>query len=913
MNKPFFRIFHIFLFSLVLVSSLQAQEKEQLRLSGEYNDVSLISFLTEIESKYPVSFYFKEEWLSGYTISLSLNDIPVQEALQLALASVPYTFMTIDGNQFILAPKETLAELTGRIINFSFPENTNASDATKTIGNPGETASLKMIVITGTIRDGKNREPVIGATIQIENTNQGGVSDIHGKYKITIKPGLYTLNISSVGYERTVLPVRIYNEGSLDIELFDKLIPLGEVMVYGNRVDRNVSGNQLSTVELDPKLIDMLPMISGSRDIIKGLTMMPGVKSVGEFSSGINVRGGGEDQNLYLLNGAPLFNTSHVFGLFSVIDPDMVDKLTLYKGHIPAIYGERVSSLVDIHTKETAPESKIVKGGIGLYDSKLIVELPFAKQKIFFNAGGRTSYSNWILGSINDVDLKNSNASFYDLNGTLNIYLDKNRIWFSAYTSYDDFSFSRDVRYAYRNSLGSAGWDFVINSNLAAYLALSYSDYTVQNDNIQNEINKNRIESGINYKGLRYRLQYGGIAKNLADVGINIIGYNIQPGKRAPLGTKSLVPYSSLEGEQGYEGALFINDEFTLNDFVTLNAGLRYSKYAYLGPKTVFTYEQGMPRDTLLITGKVVYTNNEIIKSYSGFEPRVSAKLQFNSFSSVKISYDRNIQYLSLISNTSVSTPGDIWKLSDQFLKPLIANQFTVGFYRNFVNNMVETSIEVYYKSLRNVIEYKEGVVLEMANHIESMLSNAQGTNYGIELLIKKNSGTVEGWLSYTYSRALRQTTGRFTDESINGGRIFPSSYDKPHDLSISANYHINKRFTLSANFSYSTGRPITLPEYKFRVGNDYVIYFSDKNKYRMPDYHRLDISLRYDESLRIGKKWKGRWSFSILNVYGRENAFTVFYKEETPAFYNNYTRFALYKLFLIGRPVPTITYNFIF
>ena len=640
---------------------------------------------------------------------------------------------------------------------------------------------------------------------------------------------------------------------------------------------------------------------------------MPGINSVGEFSSGINVRGGGEDQNLYLINDAPLFNTSHVFGLLSVINPDIVESLTLYKGHIPAGYGERISSVIDIKTRETIPETGKIRGGIGLFDSKLIAELPIVKDKISLDLGGRSVYSNWLLKRIDEIDLRNSNAFFYDLNAIMNINTKKSRYIISAYKSFDDFTFNDEVRYAYGSINASIVWNYLINSKLGSYFSLSFSDYKADKDDIHDDFARSRMTSGIACTGLRYSLKYSGIAKNYIETGLNAFVYSSQPGILKPLDKKSLLVPFSLETERGIEGALFLSDELTLNRFLTFNAGVRVSGYGYLGPKTLLTYEPDMPKDSSSITGMKSYGENDIIQSYIMAEPRISAKYQLNQKSSVKLSFNRNVQYLSLISNAAVSTPGDIWKLSDPYIKPLVARQFAIGYYRNFMNNTIESSIEIYYKNVSNVIEYKRGAELEMAANIEQQLINATGRNFGIELFVKKNTGKIDGWISYTYSRSIRKTTGTFRDEIINDGNYFPSSFDEPHNFILVANYNWNRRIVFSANFTYSSGRPVTLPEYKYNQKNAYLVYWSEKNKYHMPSYHRLDLTLRINESLRINKQWKGSWSISILNVYGRKNAYTIFYKKEEPTIENDYKMYSLYKLYLIGKPILTINYNFMF
>jgi hypothetical protein len=409
-------------------------------------------------------------------------------------------------------------------------------------------------------------------------------------------------------------------------------------------------------------------------------------------------------------------------------------------------------------------------------------------------------------------------------------------------------------------------WNYLFNSNLASYLTLAYSEYKVDKDALGK---KNRITSGIQYGSLKYHIQYGGRQNHNVDAGFNLIGYRIQPGKSTPINGGTGIP-ATLGTEQGYEGGLYVNDEIIISPHVLLNLGFRYSAYANTGPGSVASYLPDMPSDSSNIAEVKEYGRNDMIKFYHGFEPRLSARIKINDQSSLKMSYNRNIQYISMITYTNVSTPGDIWKLSDPFVKPLIANQYAIGYYKNFFNNTIEASVEAYFKDLDNVVEFEDGAQLEMNRFIEAELVNASGINYGVEFLLKKNAGKLDGWITYTYSRSLRKTQGVYAEEIVNNNSYYPSSYDKPHDFSVIANYHLNKRLRFSANFSYATGRPISLPEnYYFNVVHsetspDMIPIFSDRNKYRIPRYHRLDISISLDESLKLRKKWKGSWTFSV-------------------------------------------------
>jgi len=905
------KTFCIFFILFCFPAESWLQNLDGVRISAEFRHMSVSDIFRQLEKTYPYKFYFKEEWFSKDSITIRIENRGIDETLKKILGDKPFTYRVLSSNNFIFLPKEKVAMLSGELVNYSDNSITDLSFIK--VGKPEEAGKYKSVTVTGRVTDGKTNEPVIGATIQVPNTQRGVVSNLQGKYSLGLSPGLYAIEISSIGYEKAQYNVKVLSNGELNFELFEKSVALEDIVIYGQRIDRNVSGHQMSMIELDIKSIKQLPSASGTKDILKGLTSMPGIKSVGEFSSGINVRGGGEDQNLYLVNGAPLFNTSHVLGLFSVINPDAVEKLSLYKGHIPASYGERVSSIVEIHTLETPPVKAKVKGGVGIYDSRLMVNLPIYKDKIYFDFGGRSSYSNWILKNSKVISLRNSLASFYDVNGTLHMNLGKSHISLSGYTSNDIFRFSSEVKYIYGNYLGSLNWNYMFSSNLAGYLTLAYSQYNVEKDNISNKYTASKLASGITYKSLKYRLKYTAIKGHTLDAGFGIVRYDVPEQKINPLNEISLINSATLQSEQAYEGSFFINDEYNFSEYLSFNAGLRISGYMEIGPATLAQYAAGNIRDSSTITGLRTYNKNASIQTYYGFEPRLSSRFQIDEHSSVKVSYNRNIQYLSLISYSSVSTPSDAWKLADPYIKPLIANQVAIGYFRNFLSNTIEFSVEMYYKSLRNVIEYKNGGNFEMNRHIEDVLLNASGRNYGVEVLVKKSSGKVEGWLSYTFSRSLRKTDGLYPTELINDNKYFPSSYDIPHDLTVVMNYHVNKRVQFSGNFSFASGRPITLPEYKFSIGNDYAVYFSDKNAYRLPAYHRLDLTMTVDESLKIKKKWRGSWSFSILNVYGRKNPYTIFFRKADPSALNDYNPYSLFKLYLIGTPVPTLTYNFVF
>ncbi len=896
----------VFFLTLFLQFTAIAQKKEEIKISGTYRNIGLITFLNEIEKKYSIVFYYDPSWFQNDTINLFFNNTPLTEALQRAIKSK--SVVQVQDSYFVFLPNEEIAILNGQK---NIEESVELG--TRIIGNPIEAGKFNKVLIKGVVSDGKNGEPLIGSTIQIENTNIANVTNTQGQYLLSVSPGVYNLIISNVGYERTIQKVKVISNGELNIELFEKATKINEIVVYAQKADRNVRSSQMSIVELDSKSIKQLPAIIGEKDIVKSFTMMPGVKSVGEFGSGINIRGGSVDQNLFLLEGAPLFNTSHVFGLISVINPDAVNNVTLYKGNIPANFGERVSSVMDIQLKDNNPKVFGASGGIGIYYSRLMCEIPLYKENLSIKIGARTSYSNWILRQLNDYNLRNSKIGFYDFNSVLNWSFDKNRIIAMVYMSNDDFNYANEFNYMYRNSLGSISWNHYITRDMTTSLAYSFSQYKMTEDSLITENEQSRMFSEVNSHSVKFNISSRINNSQTLDAGINGIYYLILPGEKTPLNNQSIIKPISLNNEKALEDALYINDKWDINNIFSINAGLRYSLYSKLGPGITYFYQPGRTKLPDTKTDSTKYGNNKIMQQYHGLEPRFALKIQLENSSSVKLSYNRNYQYISLISNTAVPNPNDIWKLDDKYINPIECNHFALGYYKNFDQNKIETSVELYYKSLKNLVEYKNGAQLVMNPTLETELIEADGRNYGIELYIKKNSGEVDGWISYTYSRSLKKTNSSYPEEIINNNQYYPSSFDKPHELTLMATWHINRRIRFAGNFDFSTGRAITVPLLQYSIFGQQVLQYSDRNIYRLPDYHRLDLSLSVDENLRIKKQWKGSWTLSVINVYARKNIYSIYYVKETPSAENNYNNYALYKLIIIGIPLVSLTYNFIF
>jgi hypothetical protein len=891
---------------LLIHINLYAQNLQEIKISGTYIKTTVISFLNEIEKKYSITFYYKPEWFHNDTINLSFNDTPLNEALQKAVKSK--SAVQLLNKSYVFLPNDEIALLNGK---------GNADEGMESgitiIGNPAEAGKYNKVLIQGVITDGKNDELLIGATLQIENTNFACVTNTQGKYLLSISPGIYNLIISNVGYEKAFQKIKVISNGMLNLELFEEAIKINEIIINAKKADRNVRSSQMSIVEFDRKSIKQLPSLLGEKDIIKSFIMMPGVKSVGEFGSGINIRGGSTDQNLFLIEGAPLFNASHVFGLISVLNPDIVNNVTLYKGHIPSNFGERVSSIMDIQLKDNIPEVWSANGGIGIFSSRLMSEIPIIKQNLSVKIAGRTSYSDWILRRLEDPDLKNSKVGFYDFSSIVTWNHLKNRIAAIAYVSNDDFKYVNYFNYNYKNSLGSVCWNHYASRDLTTTLIYSFSRYQITKDVLSVSNDQSKVFSGINYHGLKFNISTSPLKNHIFDAGINGMYYFINPGKQTPLDTNSVIKTINLQEEKALEGAIYVNDRWEISERLSINAGIRYSSYAKLGSDVTYIYPADRSKMSGIHSDTIKYANNEITQFYNTLEPRLAIKIQLDNSSSVKLSFNRNKQYLSLISNTSVPNPDDFWKLSDRYIKPIDCSHYALGYYKNFNQNNIETSVEVYYKKLKNLVEYKNGATLFLNPEIETALMNADGKNYGVELFVKKNSGKLDGWISYTFSRSLRKTNSIIPQEIINNNQYYPSNYDKPHEITLALTWHLNRRVRFAGNFDYSTGRAISVPGSKYYINGIPVVQFSDRNSYRLPDYHRLDLSFSMDENLRIRRQWKGSWTLSVINVYGHKNIYSVYYVNEIPSAQNNYKNAVLYKLIIIGVPLVSLTYNFIF
>lgn len=760
--------------------------------------------------------------------------------------------------------------------------------------------------ITGKITDDSSGESLVGVSVYVEELKTGTYTKEDGSFELQLRKQDYTLRFSLVGYVTQTYNVSVLNSGRITVRLKEDKVLLDGVVISGYDPTQNVRSTDLGRVELSINTIETLPPFIGEVDIIKSITLLPGVSTVGEAAAGFNVRGGGADQNLILVGGAPIYNSSHLFGFFTAFNADVVSGVTLHKGGIPARYGGRGSSILDVKYRKGNFGSWQGKGSIGTISSKVAIEGPIVKNRVSLLMSGRMSHLNWFTNTLKSPTIRNSAASFYDGNILLAANVnDNNSVQYSYYNSSDDFRIESDTTIGWQNQIHSVNW----NSNITKRLSLDFSIYqsnyrfSIFNESGVNDfyLNSSILDQGGSldfvYKlGDRQKIEFGGQSKLVT----------INPGSLEPGENGSGINPRKIEDEKGRESGAYLNYSLDISKSIAASFGLRYDEYAYLGNRTVYSYAPNLPRNEQNIIGQRVFEKGELIQAYDGLGPRASLRWAINDNNSIKIGYNRIYQFIHLISNTSTIAPTDIWKLSDQNLRPQQVTQYSTGIFRNWNNNTIETSLEGYYKDIRNIVEYRNGAQLVLNEFLETELLNGEGVAYGVEAYIKKNSGRLNGWASYTYSRSLRRVVSPFEDEQVNNGEWYPSDFDKPHDFTVVAIYNVSRNTSFSANFTYSTGRPVTLPSAKFNYEGYQLALFTERNGARIPDFHRLDLSLKFKFDSNI-KVLNGDWTFSVINAYGRKNPFSVFFDDvqgKPPG---------AFKLAVIGVPIPSLSYAFKF
>jgi len=777
--------------------------------------------------------------------------------------------------------------------------------------SPLVVVAQEKFTLSGTITDAQSNETLIGVNIIIPELQTGAVTNEYGFYSLTLPSGSYNIQISYLGY-KTISETLLLSENlTKNYKLTESAENLEEVVITEDVEKLNIKKPQMSVNSLSIKTIKNMPVVLGEVDVIKSITLLPGVTNAGEGSSGFNVRGGAADQNLILLDEATIFNSSHLFGFFSVFNPDAIKDIKLYKGGIPAKYGGRVSSVLDIYQKEGNSSEFHINGGIGLISSRLLAEGPIKKDKGSFLLGGRSSYAHLFLPLF---DLDNV-AYFYDLNTKLSYrFNDKNSIFLSGYFGRDVFEIADSFENTYGNTVVNFRWNHLFSDKLFSNLSLIYSDYYY---GLKLNFVEFDWESGIRNFNIKYDFKHY-ISNNFKlEYGLNSIYYKFNPGEIQPTTESSGINPFKLIDKYAFENAVYIDAEHKLSNRLSLSYGARFSTFHRLGQDELNIYEDDNPllfNEDLSIYEKAEpisvenFDRSDVIASFANIEPRLSLAYQLNDNSSLKASYNRMSQYLHLLSNTSSPTPLDVWTPSGKYVKPQLLDQFAIGYFRTFKDNLFSLEIESFYKTIQNRIDYIDGANLIANNAIEQVILNGEARAYGLEILFRKNEGKFTGWLAYTLSKSEQRTPGRTAIETgINNGEWYRTGFDKTHDISITANYELNKKWSFSSNLLFQTGQPATFPNGQYEYNGIIIPSFESRNSSRLPAYHRLDLAVNYNPKPESTKKFKGEWIFGIYNVYNRRNAANISFRENRMSGNNEAVRLAIFGI------VPSVSYNFKF
>lgn len=766
-------------------------------------------------------------------------------------------------------------------------------------------SAQQTFTLSGTIEDAASGESLIGAYVKDLNGTGAAATNPYGFYSMSITSGRHRIAVSMLGYDSDTIEVNITDDYRLNLRLKEASVQIGEITVTGEKANANITSTEMSVTQLSTKEIQRIPQLLGETDVIRSLTLMPGITTVGEGASGFNVRGGNVDQNLILLDEAPVFNSSHLFGFFSVFNADAVKDVKLYKGGIPSAFGGRLSSVLDVRQKEGNTKNFAGNGGIGLLSSRLTLEGPIIEDKMSFMVAGRRSYLDIFLPLANNPDLAGTTLYFYDFNGKLNYrFSDRSRLFVSAYLGRDVLGFNNLFDFGWGNLTTTLRWNYIINDELFMNLTGVYSDYTYNIGTPENEPTSFNLDSRIRNYIQNANFTWYANNRHKVDFGYNLTVYEFDPGEITGFVERT------LQSEHALEAAVYISDEWQIAENLTLLAGLRYSGMLNYGPRSVQTYMDDAPiLEDSTATGFRDYANNEIIASYfdeNGFEPRLALNYVIDQSQSLKLSYNRTRQYIHLISNTTSPTPVDVWRPAGKYIQPATANQVALGYFRNILDNQIKISVEAYYKQFSDLIDYKDGADLIFEDNIETELLTGIGRAYGLELMIEKRSGWLTGWISYTLARSERKVNGEFRATTINNGDWYRANFDKPHDFSLVLTAQLSENWDMGINFAYQTGRPVTYPDGLAEYQGIYYPIYTNRNGARIPDYHRLDISATY--VMKSTERWEHSLSFGIYNVYGRRNPYSIFFRQNVDTGQPEAVQLSIF-----ASPIPFITYNFKF
>lgn len=915
----------ILLFVGLLFSASLVKAQQNNLISGEFLGVPFKEFVSRVEAQTDYRFYYETGVMDTFKVDIQVKNAFLTSLLTKVFEETDFEF-SIDRNNNVFITR-------GAPLQLNLPDGffsgeklivTEGKKPVKKTGAPIEPARLGVDVdenrlfeigshggsrtgnrvnVSGYVRDADSGEELSGVSISVDGTRVQVMTDQFGYYSLLLSPGRHVISFSYMGTFDTRRQVILLSDGKLDVDMRQKIIQLKEVVIEPEK-ERNIRSTVMGMERLNISAIKQIPAVMGELDVLRVVQNLPGVTTVGEASTGLNVRGGAADQNLILFNDLNIYNPTHLFGFFSAINPDVIKDVNLYKSSIPAKYGGRVSSVLDIVSLDGNNKKINGTAGIGLLTSQVSVNGPIVKDKTTFVMGARSTYSDWLLKLL-PREYESSSASFHDATIHLSHKVDKkNQLYLNGYYSKDKFAMDADTRYQYRNVNANIKWRHNFNSRFYSVFLAGFDEYDYMNHDSVYPKQAYILDYKIGQYKARADFNYFLDNRHTLTFGVSSQLYKVKPGTILPWDLNhSIRVADTLQQEQALESAIYFSDQFNVSENLSIEAGARLNVYNYLGPKTVYNYADGLPIIAENITGTTEYGSMKVINTNLLPDFRAGLRYMLSPKASVKASVNSLNQFIHQISNTVTVTPTDIWKLSDRYISPQGGTQVSVGLYKNLKNNTIETSVEVYYKWLKNYLDYKSGANLLMNHHLETDVMKTKGKSYGAEFLVKKATGKLNGWISYTYSRALIRQDDPLAGETINGGEYYPANFDQPHNLAVIGNYKLSHRFSVSMNMNYSTGRPITLPIGTFEYEGAERLLYSDRNAYRIPDYFRTDVSINIEGNHKVHQATHNSWSLGVFNLTGRKNAYSVYFVTENGVVNG-------YKLSIFGTMIPYITYN---
>jgi hypothetical protein len=887
----------------------KAQQLRIQEISLNLEQATIEEALTKLAEQYQIRFYYTPIDFPSQRLDYLYQNTPLASALEELLAPASLGYFIYRDQSIAILPQENIAKLTAyreqfyQALDGQLQKGTSPQDVI-TIGNDQPSQEGSSAKIVGRLVDANTGEPIIGATVFWPEIQNGTVSDSRGLWETNIPPGnQYELQIQYIGYGSFSRQFQIIGDGFLDIKLLPVATDLATVIVLAEAQDDNVSSTQAGLSTFSVRSIKDLPTLLGEADVVRSVLTTAGVNSIGEGATGFNVRGGAVDQNLILQGGSILFNASHALGFYSTINPEIIQDVALYKSILPAEYGGRLSSVLQVDMRRGKQTGSRVAGGLGPVTAKLSAEGSFAEGKGTYLLGLRGASANWLLRQVNDIPISRSEATFFDGNLLLHYDLtEKDQLRLSLYRAGDDFSYNQEFGFNYKTASAEVNYTRKIKEELSSELSL-----------VANRLSSSRTdlagaESGALLTGITYYKLKEVIRNQEEDwswtAGLETILYHVPGQEQTPQGPTSTLPNLKLEDEKGWESALFGEVNWQPWEQLSVKVGLRINDYQYLGGRTLLEYGPDGNYDLSNVVDTLQYASGETIESYFTIEPRLSLRYQLSPEQSVRGGYSRTSQFVNQVFNTDTPTPQSQFQLSTPYIKPFLAHNFSLGYFRNFRKNRWETAVEGFYRAIDQLWDYQDFAALNLNPHLETELLDGQGRAYGVEASIKGRSLRFDGQVSYTWSRTERQIAG------INQGNWYPSNFDQPHNINLSFKYRIDERQSLSANFTFASGRPTTAPIVSYTNGNTIVVpIYTERNQLRIPDYHRLDLSYNIGMNKNKEKGFKTSWNFTLYNVYGRKNPFSVFYTQRV----NQRRDFIANRLAILGTIFPSVSFNFEF